>query len=192
MTTGDSPSWPVELEGITEALVTTEMAADQWNVAALGLHAGDPVTARTWGRTRTRRNFDRQGTGVVQFVDDPVAFAEAALAVWEVADPVLEEAAAWVRVSVTSLATGTAGGTGWEDWALSPTEARVRDRTVPRIDRGFNAVVEATVAASRLDVPAYDDAPLRERLAYFEGVVDRCGGTRDREAMDRIRDLVEQ
>lgn len=191
MTAGSSPSWPVELEGITEAVVSTEMAEAQWNVAALGLHAGDPVTARTWGRTRTRRNFDRQGTGVVQFVDDPVAFAKAALGVWEVADPVLEEAAAWVRVSVQSLATGSDGGTEWEDWALVPTEARVRDRTVPRIDRGFNAVVEATVAASRLDVPAYDDARLRERLAYFETVVDRCGGTRDREAMDRIRDLVE-
>ncbi|MGM0389535.1 MAG: DUF447 domain-containing protein, partial [Natrinema limicola] len=55
-------------------------------------------------------------------------------------------------------------------------------------DRGFGAVVEATVAASRLEVAAYDDAELRDRLAYFESVVDRAGGPREREALERVRE----
>lgn len=188
MTSG-GPGWPVALEGVTESVVTTPQKDETWNVAALGLHAGDPVTARTWGRTRTRRNFERAGTGVVQFVDDPVVFTEAALSVWEVSGPVLGDAAAWVRVSVESLATGTEEGTDWADWTLDPVEVEVRDRTVPRIDRGFNAVVEATVAASRLGVAAYDDDELRERLGYCAAVVDRCGGERDRQALDRIREI---
>jgi hypothetical protein len=51
-------------------------------------------------------------------------------------------------------------------------------------------VVEATVAASRLDVPAYDTEELRSRLSYFERVVETCGDAREREAMARIDELV--
>ena len=50
----DAAGWPLELRGVTEAVVTTRGPNDRWNLAALGLFAGDPVTARTWGRTRTQ------------------------------------------------------------------------------------------------------------------------------------------
>jgi len=57
--------WPVALRGVTESIVTTLGPNDRWNVAALGLHApddpSDPVTARTYGRTRTWRNFTERG-----------------------------------------------------------------------------------------------------------------------------------
>ncbi|PSP91673.1 DUF447 domain-containing protein, partial [Halobacteriales archaeon QS_1_68_44] len=59
--------WPVNLAGVTESVVTTLGPNDRWNLAALGLFAGDPVTARTWGRTRTWRNFRERGGGYVQF-----------------------------------------------------------------------------------------------------------------------------
>ena len=187
-----APTWPVDLDGIIETVVTTRRPNGRWNVAALGLSTGDPVTARTWGDTRTRRNFHREGEGVVQFVDDPVAFVEAALDVREEDDPVLADAAAWVRVAVESLATGEDDGTTWENWALEPVASDIRRRTVPTIDRGFNAVVEATIVASRLGVPAYDDTVLRERLAFFEETAHRCGGERERKAISRLRDLMER
>jgi hypothetical protein len=50
--------------------------------------------------------------------------------------------------------------------------------------------VEATVAASRLDVDAFDEAALRDRLDYFEAVARRCGGQREREAFDRLNALI--
>ncbi|WP_254525362.1 DUF447 domain-containing protein [Natrinema caseinilyticum] len=158
-----------------------------WNAAALGLYAGDPVTARTWGNTRTRRNFHRQGEGYVQFVDDPVTFADAALSIVESSEPVLESACAWTRVAVERVDAGTDGDTDWEEWALRPLESRIERETVPTIDRGFGAVVEATVAASRLDVDDYDEEDLRDRLAYAASVVDRAGGPREREALERVR-----
>lgn len=183
----DAPaSWPVELRGVTETVVTTLGPNGLWNAAALGLHAGDPATARTWGNTRTRRNFRREGGGVVQFLDDPVVFADAALGIREVEEPVLDAALAWVEVEAEPVDSGEAGGTEWEEWALYPVESAVEARPVPTVNRGFNAVVEATVAASRLGVPAFDDEVLWERLDYFESVVERCGGAREREAMARI------
>jgi hypothetical protein len=187
--------WPVALDGVVESVVTTLGPNDRWNVAALGLHAPDggldagastPVDAVTWGNTRTRRNFHRQGGGVVQFVSDPRDFVDAALTVREESDPVLDSADAWLRVTADAVAEGVEGDTRWERWRLTPDTGVVR-RTRPfTINRAFYAVVDATVAASRLDVPDYDTAALLDRLAYFSEVVDRCGGAAEREAFERL------
>lgn len=182
--------WPVALRGITESVVTTRGPNGRWNVAALGLRAGEPVTARTWGATRTKENFERTGEGYVQFTRDPVTFVEAALSVEAIDDPVLEDADAWVRVAVERLDAGASGGTRWIDWRLDPVESRVERLVVPTVNRGYNALVEATVAASRLDVEAYDEAALRARLDYLEGVARKCGGEREGEAFDRLNAIV--
>jgi len=209
---GSDAGWPASFQGITESVVTTLGPNDRWNCAALGLHAdgdgGDTresddtgtrggengasatVTARTWGRTRTWRNFRERGAGYVQFVDDPVVFTEAALSIREERGPILDAAAAWVRVDVEVIDAGESGGTQWVEWALSPRESEVRRRVVPTIDRAYGAVIEATVAASRLDVPAYDTDELLDRLSYFESVVERCGGPREREAFSLLVDRV--
>jgi hypothetical protein len=193
---GDDPDWPVEFRGVTESVVTTLGPNDLWNVAVLGLHPPDgaesaaetPVTARTWGNTRTRRNFHRRGRGYVQFTRDPVDVVDATLSIFEVEGPVLDSADAWVEAAVEQVDSGESGGTRWEEWELRPRETAVQRETVPPIERGFGAVVEATVAASRLDVDAYDEAQLRDRLAYFEEVGRKCGDDRVQEAFDRLRD----
>ena len=187
--------WPVALRGVTESVVATLGPNDRWNQAALGLHApdeaGDPVTAVTWGKTRTRGNFERRGGGVVQFTADPREFVDAALDVTETEEPVRDGAAAWVEVDADPVADGEDGGTEWVRWALTPRSSRVVERTVPAINRGFYAVVDATVAASRLVVPAYDTETLLDRLAYFAETVERCGGPREREAFARVDELTD-
>lgn len=212
---GDGPpahpagEWPdaVPPDGVTESLVATLGPNDRWNFAALGLQTGaaaavdsaerdvgdgvGPVTARTWGRTRTRGNFERQGEGVVQFVDDPLAFVEAALGIVERDDPVHTAAAAHVRVDAERLADGAAGDTEWVDWHLRPRETVVRRRSVPTIRRGSAAAVEATVHASRLGVPTYDETELLDRLDFLAGVVESAGGERERRAFERIDDLTD-
>jgi hypothetical protein len=193
-------AWPVALDGVTESVVTTLGPNGLWNVAALGLHAPDggvragddePLEAVTWGNTRTRRNFHRQGEGVVQFVADARDFVDAALTIREEEEPVLDSADAWVRVAAEPVDEGCEGGTRWERWRLTPAENGVR-RTRPfTINRGFYAVVDATVAASRLDVPDYDTGELLDRLAYFERVVERCGGAREHEAFARLSEATD-
>ncbi|WP_266079799.1 DUF447 domain-containing protein [Haladaptatus caseinilyticus] len=181
----------MELQGVTESIITTLGPNDLWNVAALGLHAGDSVTAKTWGNTRTRRNFHRQGGGVVQFTRDPVDFVEATLSIREESKPVLDSADAWVEVEVQPIDSGNSGETNWEEWELTPVSSEIVDERVPITNRGFSAIVEATVAVSRLDVDAYDTAELRARLTYFEDVVQRCGGPREQTAFERIYELAE-
>ncbi|WP_135824451.1 DUF447 domain-containing protein [Halorussus ruber] len=199
---GGVAGWPVEFRGVTESLATTLGPNDLWNVAALGLHppesdapdcdeaADGVVTARTWGNTRTRRNFHRQGGGYVQFTRDPVDFVDATLSIYEIDEPLLDSADAWVEVEVEQVDSGESGGTEWEEWKLRPRESGVERETVPTVTRGFPAVVEATVAASRLDVPEYDQTELRERLDYFEEVGRKCGDQRVRAALDKLAEYV--
>jgi hypothetical protein len=198
-----SDGWPVDLRGVTESVVTTRGPNGRWNVAALGLHAGDEsatgshegvndgktVTARTYGRTRTWRNFRERAAGYVQFTSDPVDFTEAALGVREEDDAVLASADAWVRVAVTEVEGTRDGDTRVVTWELDPVEAAIERETVPTTNRGYAAVIEMTVAASRLDVDAYDESELRERLEYFAEVVETCGGPREREALARLEEL---
>lgn len=178
--------WPVDLRGVTETVTTTLGPNGLWNVATLGVRAGDPATARTWGATRTRGNFRRQGEGYVQFTTDPLLFVEAALGIEERDGPVLAEADAWTRVAVERVDVGESDGTEWVEWTLRPVESAVVDERVPTINRGFGAVIEATVAASRLDVPSYDREELVGRLDHLAEVVDGCGGDRERVAFDRL------
>ncbi len=184
--------WPVPVAGLVESIVTTNGPNDRWNVAALGLDGtGETgVTARTWGRTRTWRNFRERGGGYVQFTRDPVDFVEAALTVRETDDPILDSADAWVEVSVDAVDSGTDEGTDWVEWRLDPRDSAIRTETVPVTNRGYYAVVEATVAASRLDVDAYDTETLRDRLSYFERVVERCGTQRDQAAFAKVREVI--
>lgn len=183
----DAPDgWPVPLRGVTESVVVTRGPNDLWNLAALGLHAGAPVIARTYGNTRTRRNFERRGSGVVQFVADPRTFVDAALSVREVEEPVLPSAEAWVEVEAEFLRAREDQGTTIREWELTPGESEVEREGATTINRGFGAVVEATVAASRLDTPGFDDDELRDRLEVLASVVERCGGARERAAMDRV------
>jgi hypothetical protein len=184
-----SDAWPFEIRGVTESVVTTLGPNDRWNVAALGLHAGEPVTATTWGRTRTWRNFEERGAGYVQVTRDPLDFVEAALAIREEADPILDSADAWAEVSVSKRDAGESEGTQWVEWELTPRETGVVREVVPTTNRGHAAVVEATIAASRLGVDAYDQSELRARLDYFADVVDTAGGDAERAAIERLREL---
>ncbi|AKH98164.1 DUF447 domain-containing protein [Halanaeroarchaeum sulfurireducens] len=183
--------WPTDFDGIAETVTLSPDPDGRWNVAALGVHAGVPATARTWGETVTWRNFARSGRGVVTFPEDPVLFVEAALTERKADTPDIEGVAARVEVSVSERDRGTEGGTMWVDWSMDPGKATVVSRSIPVTNRGFNAVVEMAVAASRLGVPTYDDRTLRTRLAHFAGVVETCGGDREHRALDRLRQHVD-
>ena len=198
-------TWPVELRGVTETVVATLGPNDRWNLAAWGVHApetrgdGGPsddgstassARAYTFGRTRTWRNVRERGGAVVTFVADPREFVAAALSIREASGPVLSSADAWVEVGVDRVGAEQRGDTTVREWSLTPVAGEVRRRRPRTVNRAFGAVVDATVAASRLDVPSYDEATLLDRLRYFADVVDRCGGPAERAAFACIDDHV--
>ena len=192
-----SGSWPeqLHLRGVTESIIATRGPNDSWNLAALGLRApsvdetgAGRVTARTWGDTRTARGFSDRSEGIAQFVQDPRVFVDAALSVCERDSPIHPRAYAWVELRAELLAEGSEDGTRWVDWGLEPTESTVRDSPLPVVNRGHAAVIEATVAVSRLGVEGYDREELLGRLQWLRSVVERAGGSQEREAYDRLEE----
>lgn len=191
--------WPVGLAGVTETIVATRGPDGAWNQAALGIEPADAASveagttsaglAHTFGRTRTRRNFTAGRAAYVQFTVDPVDFVEAALGDFETDAPILEATGAWAEVDPVEQSRHTDRGTSIVAWSLRPRGSRVRAQSVPTLSRGRSAVVEGTVAASRLDVEGYDDGALLERLQRLEAVVERTGDARSQAAFDRIDDL---
>ncbi len=198
---GDEPpaetdaEWPVDLAGVTETVVTTRGPNELWNAAALGVFAGadeaNAATATTWGNTRTRRNFHREGEGYVQFVDDPITFVNAALTIDEHDDPVLEHAAAWTRVAVERIDSGTENGTEWEQWRLEPLETTIKRETVPTISRGFGAVIELPSLPRDSALPATTTPNCGTDSPFFESVVERAGSPREQAALERVREHAE-
>lgn len=195
----ETDGWPVGLAGVTETIVATRGPDGDWNQAALGIEPDDAASietgdtsaalAHTFGRTRTRRNFTAGRAAYVQFTIDPVDVVEAALGVFETDEPILEATGAWTRVEPVEQSRRTERGTSIVDWSLTPRGTKVRERSVPTLSRARGAVVEATIAASRLDVEGYDDGVLRERLHRLETIVERTADARTRGAFDRIDDL---
>lgn len=189
-TSETSADWPVSITGVTESIVATLGPNELWNMAALGLNAPAdekaPVTARTWGRTRTWRNFTERGSGVIQFTTDPREFVDAAVRIREEDSPVLPGADAWVEIDAIQTDSGEQGNTKWVDWELTPVNATVRRRQIPTINRGFGAVIDATVAVSRLDVETYPTDVLLSRLVYFAETVEKCGGHNERAAFAKL------
>lgn len=194
--------WPVRLSGVSETVVATAGPNGRWNQAALGVRppadgpdavdrgADEPVIARSYGRTRTRRNFEAARPAYVQFTTDPLDFVEAVLGVYETDDPILSSADAWVRVGIGEEGRTDEHDTEIVEWSLRPVESGIRERSVPTMHRGRAAAVEATVPASRLGVEGYDDEQLLDRLSSLADVVETAGDDRAIAAFDRIDELV--
>ena len=184
------PPWPAALTGITETVVTTRGPNGRWNAAALGLHGDGPVvTAQTYGRTRTWRNLCADGRGVVNLTTDPMEFVRAALGVYEPEGAVLSGAAAVIEVTAAATREWTEGATKMTRWELQPVWTNIRQWRLPTYRRGRIAVIDATVAASRLDVPDADEAALRAELHRCADIVARTGNDRDQEAFAMIDEL---
>jgi hypothetical protein len=182
-----SASWPGGITGITETVITTRGPNGRWNAAALGLHRHDAgVTAQTYGRTRTWRNLRADGRGVINLITDPLQFVRAALSVYEPPAPVLPKTAAVVEVTATAGREWMEEATQMTRWELEPVWVSVRRWRLPTYRRGRIAVIDATVAASRLDVPGEDAAALCDELQRCAEIVERTGSRADRAAFAEI------
>lgn len=166
-------------------------AAGDVNVAPMGVvsEPGEPTArARLWAGSDTRANVRATGRVTVHFTRDPLLYARAALSDDTdgfVADGRLADADAWVRCTAERVGEERDGEVAL--WRLEPTDGAVENRVVATVDRGFNAVVEACVDATRLHV----DPDLRDRVARNLGLAWRCGGDRTREAAECISRLTD-
>ncbi len=178
------------LDGINEIIATTETRG-RINAAPLGIiRDGDSLYVRLFLGTHTYENILTRGWFVANISHDAWLFAETALE--DLAPeyftrredlPVLKDAEAWGLFRCEAFAT---------DIIIAKVELVKGERLrkdFRAVNRGANLVVEAAVAATRYLALRTDS--YYEELMKMQRIINRCGGPREREAMDRLMDRID-
>ncbi len=184
-------------EGISETIVSTGLAFP--NAAPIGIivKGGRPFV-RLFKGTHTWENVLRERYLVANVVYNPLLFVRSTFFDLEPSEfdyvparglnfPVLKEAAAWIIFECINLKN--------TDQALIadliPVEAGFNEanrKELPVPNRGFNAVLEATVHATRYQLSG--DEKYLKLIRHYESLSSRCGGENEKKAMKLLCEVL--
>lgn len=176
-------TWEFLKGRITETIATTEPA----NVAPMGVLREDgEAYARLWEGSDTLENVRSSGEVTVNFTRDPVVYVRGALGEPGgefVVDGRLRDADAWFRCDAEYVRSDGQV----ERWRLEVVDGEVVRRRLCTVNRGFNSVIEAAVHATRLEFKP----ELRDLVDHHVEVARKCGGEREREAVDLLLEFID-
>lgn len=182
-------------EGINEVIVTTISNSKQPNAAPIGLRIKKgKVSAKIYKNTTTYRNIFETHSLIGNIVDDPLLFITAALSNLNkkhyifkknLPIPVLKQANAWVlfecRISELNQEPALV--------MLKPKLGEVVNKKVAAINRALYAVIEAAIHATRY--LATGEMKYRELIDYYSTIVEKCGGSREKKALLKLKQYLE-
>jgi hypothetical protein len=185
---------------ILECLVTTQDPSGRLNVAPMGpkflptfdwLHpVGQTFWLRPFEPSRTLENLRATGAGVLNFTDDVLALAQAALK-----DPTSPEPTCRPAVRVAGQCLVTAGRClEFSVSALDPQAARwqcecrvvhvTEHRTLMTFNRAMHAVIEATILATRIGI--LDDDLILAQIKQLAPLVEKTAGPQQQAAWEWV------
>jgi len=173
--------------GINEVIATTA-----FNAAPIGIHYRDKKARMIlFSGSHTAQNIERDGWVVANFVYDPVLYVKTAFGdlprVAFAEEPVagkvmhrLTDAEAWIAFSAT-VENKTS-----ESLVVRLTSEKelIEGVFIHPVNRGFNSIIDATVHATRYLMRK--DPDLKKMIDYHAGIVRKCGGKRELEALDLL------
>ena len=174
-------------EGINDVIATT-----RFNAAPMGvINRGGHFRMVLFTGSHTAQNIGRERWVVANIVHDPVLYVTTAFSdlSHEAFKPVtvngremqrLAQADAWQAFDVVIEHRGTESMTV----RLSPLHDEILVSTARPVNRGFNSVIDATVHATRYAIS--HDPELKKLIEYHAGIVRRCGGKRELEALELL------
>ena len=177
-------------DGINEIIATTEVSG-RINAAPIGIiRDDDSLFVRLFLGTHTYENVLTRGWFVANVTHDAWIFAETALEDLppEYFDrredlPILKDAEAWGLFKCEPFAS---------DIIIAKVElikGEALRRDFRACNRGANLVIEAAVAATRYLALRTDSYYIE--MMKLQRIINRCGGPREREAMDRLMDRID-
>ena len=177
-------------EGISEVIFTTLSAGGKPNAAPIGLHRKDGRLFARIYNSRTLENILGGSAAASNIVDDPVLFVQSSLSdlgpeKFECIDgfPVLKDAQGWIFFNCRCKK-----GENITLVELSPLKGKINQRKIRPVNRGFNAVIEASIHATRYVISK--ERKYLDCIKYYDTIVKKCGGAREKEAMGLIYDLI--
>jgi hypothetical protein len=177
---------------IIETIFSTQDSSGQPNFAPMGVSLGEgEIIVRPFRNTQTCRNLLGTGYGVVNLTDDVLAYVQSAL--YDVVLPhfkshvvpgiVYQETCSWSEVEMIA-----------HSGSLDRSEIRCREIYRGRQSdflgfcRASNAVIEATILATRIHLYTHKDI-LRD-LERYEQLVRKTGGEKEQIAFQQILDYI--
>lgn len=174
--------------GINEVIATT-----RFNAAPMGIHFREGNASMVlYCGSNTAENIEREGWVVANFVQDPVLYVRTAFEDLPrnlfIEEPVstktimrLAGADAWAAFTATIVRRTN------ESMMVRLTLEKeiIEEVAVYPVNRGFNSLIDATVHATRYT--ANQDPVLKRLIDYHVGIVRKCGGKRELEALELLK-----
>ncbi|KKG14112.1 hypothetical protein EO98_09040 [Methanosarcina sp. 2.H.T.1A.6] len=185
------------LEGISETIVSTGL--DNPNAAPIGIIRKNQKTfVRIFKGSHTGENLVREGVLVANVVYDPLllvrsTFFDIESSEFDFVDiggkmfPVLKSAISWVAFRCTNL-KDTEQTVISDLVPLGAGFFEANRRAIPTPNRGFNAVLEATVHATRYQLSG--DEKYLEWIRHYETLASKCGGDNEKKAMKLLYEVL--
>jgi len=178
-------------EGINEVIGTTHL-----NAAPMGIILrGGRHTLALFKRSHTAANIVGDGWFVANLIHDPVIYVESAFGdlpddafTTEIIDGTpmhrLAAAEAWVAFRAEVI------GESSEAYSilLTPIKEEVLVRSIRPVNRGFNAIIEAAVHATRYIMN--HDPELEWLIRHHLALARKCGGEREKEAAGMVERFI--
>ncbi len=176
---------------ISEVVVTTMSRSGKPNAAPMGIiRENNSLFVRIY-ESETLRNVKELSLLAANITDDPLIFVASALGRIEESNfcyferfPVIKNADAWVifRCSVAEQRKNSSV------FHLKAEASRINSRKVKVINRGLNSVIEAAILATRYVISEDTSRrkEIRKMIDHHNVIVEKCGGERERMAMDML------
>jgi len=177
-------------EGISEVIFTTMSHECIPNAAPIGLHMKKGRLFARIYNSKTLDNILSDPVACANIVDDPLLFVRSALSdigheEFEFIEgfPVISDAMGWIIFDCRCQK-----GENISVVDLLPIKSKISRRTIKPINRGFNSIIEATIHATRYVV--LKEQIYLDHIDYYNTIVQKCGGKREKEAMKLIYELI--
>ncbi len=181
-------------DGISEIIATTISRSGIPNAAPIGIIRNqnrDQICVRLFPGTHTRQNVIETGEIAANIIHDPVVYVESTFGdltgdVFELPDgagcPVLKGASAWMIFRCRQLKGNL--------FELTPVRGEIHDTPVLCTNRGFNAVIESLVHATRYQLNG--DERYLDLIKHYGQIVQVCGGSREKEAISKLNTIIKE
>jgi hypothetical protein len=179
---------------IVETIFSTLDQNGKPNFAPMGLVWGDKfVVVRPYRDTQTYRNLFSSRYGVANVCDDVLAYVQCAL--YDAILPhfpaqagqgvVLNNACYWREIEAITF-----GGTAERPEVKCQVMFEGQRRNFLGFRRASNAVIEATIIATRLNL--YGHRVADERMVQYEEIVEKTGDDTEKQAFQMVRAYIQR
>jgi len=184
-------------EGISETIISTGLESP--NAAPIGIIVKSGRTfVRLFKGTHTWENVSKEKYLAANVVYDPLLLVRSTffdldpsefdyVPVHELSFPILKTALAWVVFECTDLKSTEHALVA----DLIPVKAGFNEanwKNLPVPNRGFNAVLEATVHATRYQLTG--DEKYLKLIRHYESLASKCGGENEKKAMKLLYEVL--